>query len=89
MKIDRAMDIIYGKPKGFMVSFEHLASGMLTGDYFPDKHAGENLIPTVGAAWAMANEFAKKTTGKCVNIYVTDHDFIPVPGYKNRKIDNR
>jgi hypothetical protein len=37
----------------------------------------------------MAKAFAAKTVGKCINIYVVDADFAPVPGYRDRKIENR
>lgn len=91
MKFQDAKDIISGKSNkiGFMVHFEHVEGGMLKSDYFPDKHAGERLIETEGEAWELARKFAKKTRGKCVNIYVIDEHFSPVKEYKNKEIKNR
>jgi hypothetical protein len=74
---------------GFMVSFEWAEKGMLRGDHFPDKHAGEELIKTGVLAWELAHQFAKNTYGKCVNIYVTKADFSPVDGYRKKMIVNR
>jgi hypothetical protein len=87
--MSEARDIINGVPKGFMVAFYHKDGGILRGDHFPDKHGGEPLIPTEEEAWELARLFAERTVGKCVEIYVTDHAFVPVPGYEARKIVNR
>lgn len=91
MKTTEAMNIIFStkQSSGFMVHFEYAGDGFLRADYFPDKHAGEELIQTDGAAWELARLFAGKTFGKCVNIYVVDDSFSPVEGYQNRKIVNR
>lgn len=89
MKMSKAMEIIEGQKAGFMVSLEWKKGGMLYGDYFPDKHAGEELIATEKEAWMFAAEFAKKTVGKAVNIYVINADFTPVDGYRNKYIENR
>lgn len=77
------------KPMGYMVSFERKEGLILAGDYFPDKHRGDPLIPTEEEAWMLAQKFAARTVGKCVNVYVITHDFVPVPGYEARKIENR
>lgn len=77
------------KPKGYMVHFEWAEGGMLRSDHFPDKHAGEALIAGEEEAWVLAYAFAQKTTGKCVNIYVIQDDFTPVPNYAAQKITNR
>lgn len=58
-------------------------------DYFPDKYAGEVLIASQGKAWELAEAFAAKTKGKCVNIYVVDSQHRPVRGYKEKMITNR
>ena len=89
MKMKKAMEIIDGEKDGFMVSLEWKKGGMLCSDHFPDKHAGEDLIPTEKEAWMLAAEFAKKTVGKAVNIYVTNADFTPVTGYREKYIENR
>lgn len=89
MKMDEAMKIIDGEPQGFMVSLEWKRGGMLHSDYFPDKHAGEQLIETEKEAWLLASEFAKKTRGKAVNLYVVDHTFSPVKNYRDKYIENR
>ena len=90
MKMQDAIKIIDDAEKqGFMVSFEHAKGGMLLGDYFPDKHAGEKLIESEEIAWLLARQFAAKTRGKCVNIYVVDANFNPVKGYRERTIKNR
>ena len=90
MKMKDAMKIIEGKAgNGFMVSFEKKRGTMLYSDHVPDMHAGEPLIPTEADAWYMAYQFAKKTVGECVNIYVIDHNFKPVSDYKNLEIENR
>ncbi len=84
----RIMDEGLKKP-GFMVSFEHVEGSTLRPDYFPDKYAGEQLIKTEADAWVLAIKFAKSTKGKCVNIYVIDSDFSPVPDYQSNMIKNR
>ena len=93
MKMQEAksiMNIIEPNANGFMVSFERLEGcGTLGADNFPDKHAGEPLIENEQEAWALAEKFARATHGQCVNIYVIDANFRPVPGYKNRMIINR
>ncbi len=75
------------RPKGYMVSFEWKRGGMLHGDHFPDKHAGEALIASEGEAWVLAYAFAQKTVGKCVNVYVVDDTFSPVPTYMERRLN--
>ncbi len=89
MKMQAVMDIINNKPEGFMVSFEWCGDGMLKSDYFPDKHSGENLIPTEWDAWELADRFAKITKGKTCNLYVVDNPYTPVRDYKKRLILNR
>ena len=90
MKFKEALDIINFTPaKGFMVSFEWKKGCIPESDYFPDKHEGEELIETEGEAWRLAEKFAEKMKGKCVNIYVIDETFSPVDGYEKRRIENR
>ncbi len=89
MKMKNAMKVINGTPSGFMVSFEWKKGGLLRGDHFPDKHAGEELIKTEKEAWMLAAEFAKKTVGDTVNLYVIKSDFVPVKGYRTKYIANR
>ena len=91
MRLSEALKIINSKeePKGFMVSFEHKDGGILRADHFPDKHTGEELIKTEDEAWELAKKFAAKTKGKCINIYVIDENFSPVPGYEFKEIRNR
>jgi hypothetical protein len=89
MKMSEAMEIIGSNESGFMVSYEHVEGCFLASGYFPDKHSGEPLIPTLEEAWALARAFAAKTYGKYVNIYVIDSHFVPVPGYKDGYITNR
>jgi len=88
MKMAEANRIMSGANKtfGFMVHFEHVGGGLLKDDCFPDKHAGETLIETVEEAWVLADLFAKKTKGKCVNIYVIEHNFSRVIDYRKRDI---
>lgn len=90
MKMAEAQAIIDSRPnEGYMVDFEHVEGKILRSDHFPDKHAGEKLIPTKQEAWILARQFADKTWDKCVNIYVTDETFSPVRDYKSREIKNR
>ena len=90
MKMQEAVEIIEGvKAKGFMVHFERVDDGLLYADYFPDKHAGEELISTEEEAWKLARDFAAKTKRRCINIYVIDSMFSPVAGHKNKLIKNR
>ena len=86
MKFQEALDIINKKEKGYMVSFEVLERGMLRSDHFPDKHAGELLIPTEEEAWILAEKFANSTGSDVVNIYVIDNTFSPVKGYDKKKL---
>jgi len=89
MKMQEAMDLINNKPQGFMVSFEWFGDGFLRSDYFPDKHAGEELIKYEHEAWELADRFARAMKGKVCNLYVVGHDFKPVENYKQRYIKNR
>lgn len=101
MQIKEAMLIISGpqKPdipfkgkrsKGFMVTFEKVEGRLLKGDYFPDKHAKEALIPTEEAAWELAKKFANATSGdEYVYIYVVNQDWKPVEGYAKKMIRDR
>jgi hypothetical protein len=85
MKFQEALDIINKKEKGYMVSFEVRERGVLRSDHFPDKHAGELLIPTEEEAWILAEKFANSTGSDVVNIYVIDNTFSPVKGYDKKK----
>lgn len=90
MEMEEAKEIIEGKElEGYMVHFEHAGDGFLRSDYFPDKHAGEELIETEEKAWDLACQFAQKTYGKCVNIHIVDASFCPVKGYEGKQIKNR
>ena len=91
MMMERANEIIRDGlvPKGFMVSFEKLCPPFLDSDHFPDKHAGERLIPTEEEAWEIAEAFARKTRDKFFNICVVDGDFRPVSGYRARMLNVR
>lgn len=85
MKINEAMKIInYDPNHGFMVSFEKIEGPFLRSDHFPDKHAGEELIPTEQEAWNLAAQFARKMSGQVVNVYVVNADFQPVRDYRNK-----
>lgn len=94
MKTKEAMRIINSKKKeppkpkpqkGFMVSFEVQEGNFLRSDHFPDKHAGEKLIPTEAKAWDLAEKLANATDDNIINIYVTDANFSPIPGYDKRE----
>lgn len=90
MKMEEAMMIMEGKPKGFMVAFERVEGSILASDHFPDVRAGEPPIETEEQAWQMAAQFAAKTRRRCVNVYVIRReDFTPVQGYRERMIENR
>ena len=90
MKMYEALDLINKKEvSGYMVSFEKVDGVMLRSDHFPDKHAGEDLIPTEDEAWELARKLASKKKGIFVNFYVIDSDFVPVKGYEGKKILNR
>lgn len=89
MKMAEAKKVIYEgmKPRGYRVSFERVDGRILTTDHFPERD--EPLIEHEEEAWQLAAQFAQATTGKCVNIYVVDNKWSPVPGYVNRRIENR
>lgn len=89
MKYQDAIDLINKDDSGYMVHFEWIECQILRGDYFPDKHAGEDLIKSMDDAWDLAKKFAAKTKGKTCNIYVVDQDFKPVVNYKTHLIANR
>ena len=72
------------KSKGFMVSFEVKEGSLLRSDYFPDKHAGEDLINSEEEAWAFAYWFANASEPEYVNILVIDSTFSPVKGYSEK-----
>ena len=75
------------QPKGYRVHFEEKDGNILPTDYFPDR--GEPLIDSEERAWEFAKLFAKKTVGKCVNVYVVDDTWKPVKSAKSREISNR
>lgn len=88
MKMSEARRIIeLGRmpPKGYMVAFWRVNDSNMETDHFPDKHAGEDLIPTEFEAWALAEEFAKATVGTCLDVRVVDNLFHPV---SDRRIKN-
>lgn len=93
MRMREVVDIIETHKRavqrdGYLVSAEHVESGMLRGVYFPDKD--EVPIATEEEAWRLAREFAAATHGEYVNIYVVHaNGFAPVMGYESRKILNR
>ena len=91
MKMQEALRIINTDilEPGFMVAFERVEGGILASDYFPDQVAGEPLIKTEEEAWRLAEEFAARTWGRCVNLYVIKSNYTPVEGYKDRLIVNR
>ena len=90
MKMEDALQIIESHPKGFMVAFERREGPFLVSDNFPDVRIGEPAIKTEAQAWDMAEKFAAKTVGECVNLYVIRReDFSPVNGYESRIIANR
>lgn len=91
MQMNEARKIMDGfevaEPPGFRVHFERVVGSMLESDYFPARN--EPLIKTEDEAWFMAGKFAAKTFGRCVNIYVIDEHFAPVPNYQVGRITNR
>lgn len=90
MKMQDAVDIIRNgdiSPKGCRVHFEWIRGRMLESDYFPDRN--EEMITSEYLAWFLAEKFARATYGLCVNIYVVDENFMPVPDYEKRRINNR
>lgn len=90
MKMEKALEIINGRPAGYLVHFEHAGDGFLRSDYFPDVHAGEPPIATEQDAWDLARRFAAKTPRRCVNLYVVHSlDFTPVPHYREQMLVNR
>jgi hypothetical protein len=90
VKLSEAEAIINKRePGGFLVSFEHVQSGMLRSDHFPDVRAGEPAFRSEDAAWSIAKIFAANTRGRCVNIYVARSDFTPVEDYREKMIVNR
>lgn len=90
MKYDDAVRIIKnGLPEGFMVSFEEVDHSVLRCEHFPDKWTGEELIPTYEIAVVMAQQFAERTYGKCVNFRIVNQDFTPVGDFKLRNRDRK
>lgn len=77
------------RPKGYMVHWERKDGNILTSDYFPDKHGGEELIQSEDEAWRLAQKLAAATVGRFVNVYVVDDKFSPVSSYRERMIENR
>lgn len=86
MNIEGLKQLIFEIPCGFRVSFERRENGMLKGDHYPERH--EPLIPFEDIAWAWAERIAKINPSYIVNVYVVDHEFSPVPGYKKRQLNN-
>lgn len=96
MKMLEALKVIRPEPvqppfPGFMVHFDKVEAGRpLESDYFPEVLKGEEPVATEKEAWELAKDFAAKSFGRYVNIYVIRRcDFTPVPGYEGRKIKNR
>jgi len=75
-------DLLAKKPQGFRVAFEKRERGMLGSDYFPERD--EPLIQIEAEAWEWAGRFAAKAPPEYVNIYVVDHQYRPVDGYRCR-----
>jgi glycosylphosphatidylinositol transamidase (GPIT) subunit GPI8 len=94
MKMSEAKEIIDGehqsieKYEGFMVCFDRRENGFLFGEFFPERTAGDELIKSEEEAWSLARDFARKASW-AVNIYVMDHHYQPVDGYKEKMIKNR
>lgn len=86
MKIKEAKDIINKKSTGFMVHFDWRGDGFLKSDHFPDKHAGEELIPTETEAWLLAIKFSKAMKCEICNVYVVDAVFSPVDDHIKKLI---
>ena len=84
MKMREALDIIDGKPRGYMVSFERREGCMLGSGHFPDKYAGEPLIESEWQAWDLARRFAATAPPEYIHICVIGHDFVPLKGYRER-----
>ena len=89
MKMTEVWNLLYNKPKGFMVSFEWCSDGFLRSDHFPDTRDGEKLIDSEHEAWELAERFARVTKGRACNLYVVDDNFKPVYNYRDRIIANR
>lgn len=89
MRRAAVLDIIQRgiQPAGYRVSFDRVDGKFLVGGWFPERD--EPLIETEALAWAWAIQFAAKTFGRYVNIYVIDDNWVPVPGYEARLIENR
>lgn len=83
MRMSEAEKIMAGG-EGFMVTFETITSGGLRSDHFPEKESGEELIETEEKAWELAIAFARRTVGKCFNVYVVDQNMKPVLDYHKR-----
>lgn len=89
MTMKQVLDVLNNRPEGFMVSFEWWGDGGLTSDYFPDRKAGDLLIPTEHEAWELARTFARATKGSTCNLRVVNDQHIPVKDYEKREIKNR
>jgi hypothetical protein len=87
MRLAEALTVIKGPVLGYRVHFEHAGDGLLRSDYFPERD--EPMIEDEEEAWELARKFAARTRGRCVNLYVVDQSWCPVPGYRYRKIENR
>ena len=88
MKYKEAKKIVDGKQReGFLVLFRRfIGHTILENDFFPE--LDESLIETEEEAWEFAKKFAEKTVDYCIDIYVTDSNFTPVRGYKDKMIRN-
>lgn len=85
MRLVEALAIIKGRPNlGFMVHCmkRHTSGSILATEYFPDKDAGEELIQTEDEAWDLAEQFAEKTKGEYIDIYVVNSSFTRVDDKK-------
>jgi len=87
MRLEAAKNMMKRRQRGFRVSFDWLEPPFLRSDHFPERD--EPLIKTEIEAWRMAKNFAAATFGKTVNIYVVDHEWMLVNGYREKMIENR
>lgn len=89
MTAKEAESIILGtnKKEGFRVAFEEVKGSRLLAGYFPEHN--EPPLKTEERAWELAKDFAKKTRGRFINIYVVDTYYCPVPDYRKNLIENR
>jgi hypothetical protein len=69
--------------QAYLIHFSRRAAGGFVGDYVP----ADMPFSTESEAWTFARKFAQATKETYFNIYVVDHHYKPVVGYREKMLN--